>query len=41
MTYKMGLPCHPFTKPKEKKKIVLPQENNFYIPRKEKPVQES
>ena len=33
MIYKMALPFHPFSQPKEKKKIVLPQENNFYIPK--------
>lgn len=30
----MALDFRPFTQPKEKKKIVLPQENNFYIPKK-------
>jgi hypothetical protein len=30
----MVLPFHPFTQPKEKKKIVLPQENNYYVPKK-------
>jgi len=33
MIFKMALPFYPFTQPKEKKKIVLPQENNFYIPK--------
>ena len=30
----MALQFYPFTVPKEKKKIVLPQENNFYIIKK-------
>lgn len=34
MIVKMSLPFHPFSVPKENKKIILPQENNFYIPRK-------
>lgn len=34
MIFKMTLPFQPFTAPKENKKIVLPQENNYYIPKK-------
>ena len=32
----MSLPYHPFSIPKEKKKIELPNENSFYIPKKVK-----
>lgn len=32
----MPLKFHPFTKPSEKAKIKLPQENNYYLPAKEK-----
>ena len=32
----MALDFHPFAQPKENKKIVLPQENNYYIPKKKK-----
>ena len=32
----MPLDFHPFTKPTEREKVKLPQENNYYVPIKEK-----